>query len=233
MDPLHLDQTAQNKIDSGKVEKALYLYIVKIQCDMTETRPYHHGELRAALIDAGAGLLNDVGWSGLTLRACAARAGVSHAAPAYHFGSLVGLRTALASEAFRQFHQTILEHTDRAAPTRAERLRAAGQGYIAFARANPGLFHLMFGPAELDHGDDTLNEARRAAYEQLGENVSAYLSETGSAETDRQLRLSVWSMVHGYALLHLSGQLEKPGMAGTEEALLDDMLAVAEQYASR
>ena len=62
-----------------------------------QKKQHHHGNLREALITAGVGLLNEGGLSALTLRKCAARAGVSHAAPAYHFKGLNGLLTAIAA----------------------------------------------------------------------------------------------------------------------------------------
>lgn len=201
--------------------------------NMTKQCSYHHGNLRSALIEAGAALLDEVGWSGLTLRACAARAGVSHAAPAHHFGSLIGLRTALAAEAFRRFHEITAEYTEQAGESRSARLRAAGRGYIAFARANPGLFQLMFGPAELDQQDYNFNEARSAAYEQLGDNVAGYLGLDDNSATDSQLRLAVWSSIHGYTQLLLSGHLNKPDMVVSEEMFLDDVILIAERYALR
>ena len=116
------------------------------------------------------------------------------------------------------------EYTEQAGESRSARLRAAGRGYIAFARANPGLFQLMFGPAELDQQDSTFNEARSAAYEQLGDNVAGYLG---------QLRLAVWSSIHGYTQLLLSGHLNKPDIVVSEEIFLDDVMAIAERYAER
>ncbi len=60
-------------------------------------KPHHHGNLREALIVAGIEILKEGGLPALTLRACAARAGVSHAAPAHHFDGLPGLVTAIAA----------------------------------------------------------------------------------------------------------------------------------------
>ncbi len=70
---------------------------------MTDTapRPYHHGNLKAELIRAGIALIEEEGLDALSLRAIAARAGVSHAAPRNHFGSLRGLLTAIAAQGFR------------------------------------------------------------------------------------------------------------------------------------
>ncbi|NRB03591.1 MAG: TetR family transcriptional regulator, partial [Rhodobacteraceae bacterium] len=64
---------------------------------------YHHGDLRAALIEAGLQELEATGTEAFSLRKVARRAGVSHAAPAHHFGDVTGLLTALAAEGFRRF----------------------------------------------------------------------------------------------------------------------------------
>ena len=195
---------------------------------MTRKPDYHHGNLRAELIEAGIAILDKVGWAGLSLRGCAARAGVSHAAPAHHFGNLTGLRTALATVAYNRF----VEQMDRYIADRANdgrsRLMAAGLAYIAFARENPGLFHLMFGTAELDQDDGDLNIARRRAYEQLGENVAAFLPPGAGEAEDHRLRIAVWSLVHGYAQLILAKQIAPQAQAFlSDEAVLEGLSNLA------
>src|SRR5581483_12252958 len=69
-----------------------------------ETTPYHHGALHDALLQAAERLLERDGLGGLTLRAVAREAGVSHAAPTHHFGDLTGLVSELAAIGFRQFN---------------------------------------------------------------------------------------------------------------------------------
>ncbi|HEU0222356.1 MAG TPA: TetR/AcrR family transcriptional regulator, partial [Paracoccaceae bacterium] len=68
---------------------------------MSERR-YHHGDLRRALVEAGLAILEEAGLEALTLRACAARVGVSHAAPRNHFAGLGGLLAAIKAEGFRR-----------------------------------------------------------------------------------------------------------------------------------
>src|SRR5215467_1679294 len=116
-------------------------------------RPYHHGDLRNALLQAGLEILDKAGIAGVTLRAVAARAGVSHAAPAHHFGSLMGLMTALAAIAFQRLYASIQEAIDAAPEEPEEQVRAAGHGYVRFAEENPGLFRVMFTSSLLDRAD--------------------------------------------------------------------------------
>src|SRR3954453_9265896 len=66
--------------------------------------PYHHGALRDALLKAAERVLERDGLAGLTLRAGAREAGVSHAAPTHHFGDLTGLLSELAAIGFRMFN---------------------------------------------------------------------------------------------------------------------------------
>lgn len=169
---------------------------------------YHHGDLRAALIRAGRGLLDEGGWEAMSLRACAARAGVSHAAPAHHFGGRRGLLTALAADAFARFAAALATAREAAPGDPDAGLRAAGVAYLRFARTNPGAFKLMFGAADLDFADPDFRTVRRAAYEELGRIVRPFLSDPEDAAADRRLRLLVWSSVHGYAHLLASGQID-------------------------
>src|SRR5579875_3424668 len=112
---------------------------------------YHHGDLRNALLAAAEAILEREGLNGLTLRAVARAGGVSHAAPAHHFGDLTGLLSELAAAGFRR----LAERFDAAmAASGAEpdaRLAAMGRAYVAFARAHPGLFTLMFRSERLDN----------------------------------------------------------------------------------
>src|ERR1700729_4167601 len=76
--------------------------------------PYHHGALRDALLEAAERVLEREGLSGLTLRAVAREAGVSHAAPTHHFGDLTGLVSELAAIGFRQFNTAMASACDAA-----------------------------------------------------------------------------------------------------------------------
>jgi AcrR family transcriptional regulator len=176
---------------------------------MVEKRDYHHGDLRAALIEAGIALLEERGWDGLSLRSCAARAGVSHAAPAHHFGNARGLRTAIATSGFDRFRETLEAHRGKVPEDDpAARLSAAGEGYTRFALDHPGLFRLIFGDADLDRDDEAFRAAQRAAYAQLGDIVAPFLPEDATPDDDHRLRVTVWSAVHGYAHLRLAGRLD-------------------------
>jgi AcrR family transcriptional regulator len=182
-------------------------------------RPYHHGDLRRALVEAGLAILEEEGLGALSLRAIAGRAGVSHAAPRNHFPSLRALHTAIAAEGFRLHAAAMREgvgpHADRDA-----RLRAALAGYVAFAARHPALFAFMFSSHYADFHDPDLAAAGRASYAVLAE-ISQGLRWPGAEGPDRQRRTEamLWSFVHGYAMLAQAGLLRGPaGLPGDSSA---------------
>src|ERR1700722_1957317 len=126
------------------------------------TRPYHHGDLRAALLAAGADEIGVTGTAGLSLRALARRAGVSHAAPAHHFGDKRGLFTALAAQGFRMLHTRTSD-----ALSRPDALVTTGQRYVEFALDHPAHFQVMWDTSLLNSLDGDLVRERATAFEVL------------------------------------------------------------------
>jgi AcrR family transcriptional regulator len=157
---------------------------------MTE-KPYHHGDLRAALLAAAEAELSERGIEGFSLRSVAKRAGVSHAAPAHHFGDIAGMLTALAAEGFRRFQATLTAAEAGAADPRDRAIRA-GLGYMEFATTRPALFRLIFGADKPDFADADLFEAADAAYRHLVDLVAAQ----GGGPADVA---ALWAMSHGLA----------------------------------
>lgn len=174
---------------------------------MMKKPEYHHGNLRSALISAGIDLLDEVGWTGLSLRACAAKAGVSHAAPAHHFGNLNGLLTALAAVALTRFVTALSDAMADTPDDPPVMLDTVGRAYVQFAIDNPGLFKLMFDEVDLDHCDPDLTTARNGAFAILGEITAPFLPPGADQQQDYKLRTAIWSSVHGYAQLLLARQL--------------------------
>src|SRR6201996_8621941 len=109
--------------------------------------PYHHGALRDALLQAAERVLERDGLSGLTLRAVAREAGVSHAAPTHHFGDLTGLLSELAAIGYRRFSAALATAAD---PNDADQGLGRAHAYLRFARSYPGLYGLMFRTERLD-----------------------------------------------------------------------------------
>ncbi len=169
-------------------------------------KAYHHGDLRAALLQAAEEELAEKGRDRFSLRSVAKRAGVSHAAPAHHFGDITGLMAALASSGFQRFLATQKSRQAAAPPDPREQLLQSGLGYIDFALAHPALFRLMFGKSWSDISDPALKTSAEAAFMHLLQNVAAVTG--GDPDSDPRTRTtvaSVWAMVHGLADLMIGG----------------------------
>lgn len=180
-----------------------------------KTRPYHHGDLRETLIAAAAEIIEQGGMASFTLRECARRAGVSHAAPANHFASTEDLLAEVAARGFERFVAALDKAADAEAVQSADqRLMAMGRAYIAFARANPGVYGLMFRNARAFARSEHLMRASAAAWNQLHEMVMQVTGENRDAT--RHKAAHVWAVVHGVASLLIDGRL--PG--GDPERLI-------------
>lgn len=175
------------------------------------TPPLEVAGARGLLVAAGEELAEH-GSAGISLRAVARRAGVSHAAPKYHFGDRAGLLTAVAADGFRTLSDQ-LRGVVGADPQ--QRLATLGQVYIDFALTHPALFDLMFRPTEL-HGDDPA--LRRAAQEALS-TLNAAAGDLSPAETTPggipALTIISWALVHGLVTLARTGSLSVA--AGTND----------------
>jgi AcrR family transcriptional regulator len=178
------------------------------------------GSPRERLLQAARDVLADDGLEGLTLRAIARRAGVSHGAPLRHFPSLGSLLAAVAADGFRRLFASVDAHVaaaDRAAAATCtaigprHRLAAAGQGYLQFALDDPGVFSVTFRPERIDIADAAYLAEGMRAFGQLLDLVAAAQADGWHADqpTDA-LAGVVWANVHGVAVLILHGAL--PGV---------------------
>src|SRR6266704_5025715 len=158
-------------------------------------RPYHHGDLRTALLRAAVEAIGQAGPAAMSLREVARRAGVSHAAAAYHFGDKAGLLTAVAAEGYRTLGEALQEARD------AHRgFLEMGVAYVRFAVSHRAHFEVMYRPELYRPGDPEVREARAAA--------AALLYGTASPDAGQLAAgAAAWSLVHGLATLWLNGNL--------------------------
>ncbi|HVW57999.1 MAG TPA: TetR-like C-terminal domain-containing protein [Rhizobiaceae bacterium] len=194
-------------------------------------RPYHHGALREALLNAAEAILDKDGINGLTLRAAARNAGASHAAPKNHFGDLTGLLSELAALGFQRFSAE-LRAAAEAETDPDRRGKARGRAYVHFAERHPGLFQLMFRSERLDPSRPALREAMDGAAQALADVVDEGQGESpGRPPLARAAQMvAAWSLVHGFSMLLLDGRLaaitrQLPDGLGTED-LLAEMLEI-------
>lgn len=167
---------------------------------------YHHGDLRETLITAGRSLLEEKGLTGFTLRECARRAEVSHAAPAHHFKSVDDLLAEIATRGFGQLIATMTAEAARAKPDPASRLVAQGVGYMAFAAAHPMVFRLMF-HRETDRFQTA--ELAAAAKQARALHFAAIEAAIPRAPREVKVRMSDFALatVHGFITLLLERQI--------------------------
>jgi AcrR family transcriptional regulator len=196
-----------------------------------EEARYHHGALHEALLKAAEKVLERDGLPGLTLRAVAREAGVSHAAPTHHFGDLTGLVSELAAIGFRQFNAAMAA-ADASGPSPLDKAMARAKAYVAYARAHPGMYGLMFRTERLDMTRPSLHEAASASFAGLAGSIGASRHEQISAEAlslDQAAAIArAWSLVHGFTMLLLDGRLtdilHRLPKGTDAETLLDAML---------
>ncbi len=169
-------------------------------------RPYHHGALREALLAAAESILERDGIGALTLRAAAREAGVSHAAPAHHFGDISGLLSELAASGFVRFRECMRAEAGVPGLDAQARLVGLGRGYVRFARASPGLFLLMFRSERLDWSRPTLATAGAEAFALLTEQQVGSKSGTSNM-ANLAMTTARWSLAHGLSMLLIDGRL--------------------------
>lgn len=164
--------------------------------------PYHHGDLRRAVLAAAVDAITEHGPAQVSLRDLARRVGVSHAGPVHHFKDKAGLLTALAAEGFALLADALNEtraHTDS--------FVELGVAYVRFAVRQRAHFEVMFRP-DLHHADDpVLTEARERAGAALAGGVEA-LGEQKTGDR-RTAGVAAWSIVHGFATLWNTGNLAR------------------------
>jgi AcrR family transcriptional regulator len=184
-------------------------------------KPYHHGELREALVAAGRKLLNERGLRGFTLRECARRAEVSHAAPAHHFASIDDLLAEIAVRGFNELAEAMTAEAERSGADPTSRLVGQGVGYMAFAAAHPILFQLMFSREANRFETPALAEASKTAYRLQREAIDAAIPQASDDLKERMTDFA-WATVHGFITLVLEGQI---GEGDSSQALKDRSLA--------
>lgn len=180
-----------------------------------QSKTYHHGDLREALVMAAVELLEEKGLASFTLRECARRAGVSHAAPAHHFASAADLLAEIAARGFERFVAALGEAADETEGTAMAQLAAMGRAYVAFALANPAVYGLMFRGGANPLQSPRLKTAATAAWQQLSDAVAAVLGPKRQDEVTAKAA-AVWALVHGTATLMLDCKLP-PGPARSSD----------------
>jgi AcrR family transcriptional regulator len=185
---------------------------------------YHHGNLRASLIETGIELARTQGPDGVVLREVARRAGVSHNAAYRHFADRDALLAEIARHAMHELRAAMQRELDLAdagghpdAQARAAaRLRATGRAYVDFAVAEPGLFDVAFSAMPDEEGLDPDSDPYDLLSQVLDHGVSAGIV---SPDLRPGAEVVCWSAVHGFATLHVHGPLAAAPVEERDAAL--------------
>ncbi|HEY9217423.1 MAG TPA: TetR/AcrR family transcriptional regulator [Phenylobacterium sp.] len=165
---------------------------------IAEARPYHHGDLRRALIDAAQRILEAEGPGALSLRAVAREAGVSPAAPYHHFKDKAELLDAVAEQGWERLNEAMAKARDNAQDR--GKMTALGVTYVCFARDNPALYRVMY---DRSRNDEALPDHVHANDDSAYCRTRDTLIEAGADPTDtvglELATIAAWCAAHGLA----------------------------------
>jgi AcrR family transcriptional regulator len=190
--------------------------------DTLETRPYHHGDLRRALIQAAERVLERDGPQALSLRAVAREAGVSPAAPYHHFKDKSDLLLAIAEAGFVGLGEAIriaVETDD------AQKMTTIGVAYVKFARDNPALYRVMY---DCSRNQDSMPEKTHEAGGGFEMVTQAMINAGVDPNDEVGLKLwciAAWCSAHGVAEMVGFAQFKPMIEAlGGEERFIEELM---------
>jgi AcrR family transcriptional regulator len=195
-------------------------------------RPYHHGALRTALIEAALSLVAEHGVKGLALSDAARQAGVSVAAPYRHFKDKEALLAEIAAEGFVLFRDALAQAAKSNSKNKVQRLVEMGVAYVDFAFEHSSHFKVMW---ESGIPKEKYAEVSKVAHEAylLLEKAASDLLPGAPAGRQQALVATAWSMVHGYAILALESELDVVASGGNDNKRLRQALhLLLDQFAA-
>lgn len=181
-------------------------------------RPYHHGDLRKALVEASRALVEERGAPHFSVAQAARAAGVSSAAPYRHFKDREELLGAVAEAGLLDLAQDFADAAAPHEPGSIDALTAIGMAYVAFARREPAIFRLMF--AEHLSGSEGVCDAGKACKQHLLAHVAAHLRHDTVTEDTMRAAFPLWTMVHGLSFL----MIDRTGRAEELDMPLEPMI---------
>ena len=196
-------------------------------------RPYHHGDLRAALMTAALSLIDEHGVKGLALSDAAHLAGVSVAAPYRHFKDKEALLAEIAAEGFTMFRDALARAAQTHPDDKVKRLVEMGVAYVDFALQHRSHFKVMWeGGIAKGNYPEMLHTASQAYL--LLEEAAKDLHPRAHPSRQQALIRAAWSVVHGYAMLTLEGELPAQGTEQNARNLLRQSLhLLLDQFATK
>ncbi|MEM6406843.1 MAG: TetR/AcrR family transcriptional regulator [Pseudomonadota bacterium] len=181
---------------------------------------YHHGDLRAGLIEATRQLVEEKGPDGFSVSDACRLAGVSTAAPYKHFKDKTEMLIAMVIEGMERHRDNMIAALEGIPVGTPERVRVLGEEYVTFALREPGIFRLKFGGFTDRLDDPRLTEAGQGTFTIVLHEVAACLGKTDITQEVRRRGFILWSFVHGLSFLLADPKLTEMG----GEVVLNDLL---------
>lgn len=176
---------------------------------MPRKKAYHHGDLKNALIAAGADILAKDGVSGLSLRKVAQQAGVSHAAPYAHFADKQALIAAISTDGYRRLYEALVATTQQYADDPARQLVEGAWAYVQFAVNDTDYFKIMLsGAIEKEKDYPAFVEISQRSFALLVQIVEAcQQAKILKRDPSDLIAVGAWSLIHGFVSLFLEDQI--------------------------
>ena len=199
---------------------------MNISADSQKKRAsYHHGDLKAQLIEATRQLVEEKGPDHFSVSEACRLAQVSTAAPYKHFKDKTEMLLAVAASGMLRQAGQMIEELQKYPEGSLERIIALGRVYVRFANAEPGVFRLMFSWADEHDGDSALSELGQETYMFVKQEVAKCLGRKEVTDEDERRALLLWSFVHGLSFLSIDNKLKDERMGDDLEALLYEVAA--------
>ena len=181
---------------------------------MSDRRPYHHGNLRTALLDQAQQTVRERGVEQLSLRDLARQIGVSHGAPRRHFADPQALLDALAQAGFERLGSELRAAVDAAGDGFEERLRATAAAYVQFATEDADLLELMFAGKHRDPTGALADAANRAFAVMLDLIVQGQANGALQPGDPERVGLVLFATIQGIAALVTAGLVQPDQVTG-------------------
>mgnify|MGYP003631533873 CR=1 FL=1 len=195
---------------------------------MGKSKSFHHGDLKRALFDVAVSLLDRDGITGVTNRAVAREAGVSHSAPVNHYKDRRALLTAIARDQFEVILKDIESALLEVPNNQKDRIEVFANTLLEFGFKYPHRYQLLWRGDLVDHEDPQLLAVMDRIYDQLCDEIERAIPK---AKVDRDtIAVALWSMLHGYIDMRLTGMFSPHDDTRTgkprHHAMLDLFLTV-------
>ncbi len=196
--------------------------------DMTISEPlqkagYHHGDLRAGLIEATRRLVEEKGAEGFSVSDACKLAGVSTAAPYKHFKNKNEMLVAMVLEGMARHRADMIAALETVPVGTPERVTVLGREYVRFALREPGVFRLKFGGFSDKLDDDRLQEAGEQTFGIVLKEVAMCIGASGVTQEVRRRGFMLWSFVHGLSFILQDANLTKMGGSTDVDEIIADI----------